>query len=151
MIFDRLDRADVYRCLGGRLARALDYLRQADLGALAPGEYPVAGREVLAMVQEAPTRPPEQGRWEAHRRYVDIQYVIRGVERMGVADVGALVVTEPYDPAQDVLMLDGKGGTFLDVHPGQFCIFFPHDAHMPGLSPGAPNVVKKVVMKVVLD
>lgn len=151
MVFDRLDRSAVYDRLGERFARGFEYLRRTRLDEVPPGNYPIVGRDVFAMVQQVTTRPVAESRWEAHRRYADIQYIVRGSERMGVRDIGSLSIAEAYDADRDVLFLEGASGPFVEVHAGQFCIFFPHDAHMPCLQIEASQIVLKAVIKVALD
>lgn len=109
------------------------------------------GERICAVPQGYLTRPDEQGKWEAHRRYVDIQYMVSGQERMGWAPVSTLVPAGTFDPARDVGFYTGSGD-FLTVREGMFAVFFPHDAHMPCLHvDGACRPVRKIVIKVALE
>lgn len=150
MILDRLERAGVYRPLSVDIARALDYLRQTDLAALPDGRYELDGERLFAIVQRYRPKPLQAARWEAHRRYVDVQYVVSGCERMGVTFLrGGLPVRQPYDAQKDVIFFDAQGD--LVTAPAGCCaIFLPHDIHAPGLAPdgGDPEAeVCKVVVK----
>ena len=98
------------------------------------------------MVQEYDTKPAAQAKWEAHRKYIDIQYVISGMERMGFANLKTMQVGE-YAPERDFQALNGAG-SFVDVFAGAFVIFFPEDGHMPCLCVDAPEPVRKIVLKV---
>ncbi len=154
MILDRLDNAVFYRSLGPRIAAALDYLRGTDFSALADGRHELDGDRLLAMVQRYRTKPLVKARWEAHRRYLDIQYVVQGEERIGYAPiVEGLRVAEPYDADKDVLFFDVQGD-LLQVPAGSFAIFGPQDIHAPGVvrvSPPVARDVLKVVMKCRVD
>ena len=75
MVIDQISNASVYLPLGPRIARALDYLRHTDLAGVAPGRYDLDGSDVYALVSEYVSKRPEEGRWEAHRRYIDLQSV----------------------------------------------------------------------------
>ena len=150
MILDRIERAACYRSLGSRIAMALDALAQGELIRRPPGRYELDGERVFAMVQEYPTRPVEQGKWEAHRRYIDVQFVASGKEVIGCGDIATMKTTQPYDEQKDVIFLEGAGNMF-SVPAGSFAIFFPHDAHMPCLACGETAAVKKVVVKVRVD
>jgi len=97
-------------------------------------------------VQEYETKPRELGFWEAHRQYMDIQYVASGVELMGFANLNYLRVGG-YDESKDFVPGFGEG-TFFEMHAGTFTIFAPQDAHMPGIATGNPQPVRKIVMKV---
>jgi YhcH/YjgK/YiaL family protein len=147
MVFDQLENAAQYVSLHPRLAKAFDYLRGTDLAQLSIGRHDIVGDEVFALVQEYRTRADAEGFWESHRRYIDVQYVASGAERMGYANIGKLKARQAYDVDKDLLIYDGQGDFFV-VTAGMFTIFKPQDAHMPCLSPGEPTTVRKVVIKV---
>jgi biofilm protein TabA len=147
MVLDRLDNAADYKALYPRLRQAFEFLRSADLAGLPLGRHDVAGNDVFALVQEYRTKPDREGFWEAHRKYIDVQYVIAGAERMGYANLATLAVRQAYDAEKDLLILEGSGD-FFTVGAGMFAIFAPDDAHMPCLAVGEPAPVRKVVVKV---
>ncbi len=147
MVFDRLENSSVYEALHPRLAAAFNYLRTTNLAQLEVGRHAIDGDDVFALVQEYQTKPDAEGFWESHRRYIDVQYVIAGSERMGYACQSTLTVRQPYDADRDLLIYDGHGD-FLTVAAGSFTIFMPPDAHMPCLAVGAASKVRKVVIKV---
>jgi YhcH/YjgK/YiaL family protein len=146
MIFDTLDNHVRYAGLGHDLPRALKFLAETDLAALPIGRIDIDGDNLYAMVQEYVTKPVEQGLWEAHRKYIDVQYMLSGQERMGFANLRAMQLGE-YVPEKDFQPMTGNGN-FVDVFAGAFVIFFPEDGHMPGLRVDVPEPVRKVVLKV---
>jgi len=146
MIFDTLDHADQYAVLSPRIAAALAYLNAQDFARVAPGRYEIQGGDVFALVQEYEGKPFEEGFWETHRSFIDVQYLHAGKEKMGVAPLDSLRVKKQYDAEKDLLVLDGDGD-FITLEPRQFTIFFPQDAHMPGLAAGGGKI-KKIVVKV---
>lgn len=146
MIADIVRNAHLYRGLSPRIALAFDYLRTLDRRSAAVGTFEIDGNQVYAMVQEYETLALTQGVWEAHRRYIDLQCVLGGTERIGYAPVGRLA-PGAYDSARDVLPLCGEGA-FLTLGPGDFMLLFPEDAHMPRIADGAPSPVRKVVIKI---
>ena len=150
MILDTLEHAALYAGLTPGIAAALNFLRGTDLAALPTGKHEISGKDLIAIVEEYESRPLEKCFWEAHRKHIDVQCVVRGSERMGHAELARLTVTQPYLEEKDVMKLadPGHAGSFVSVRAGAFAIFFPHDAHIPGLADGAPAPVKKVVMKV---
>ena len=148
MIIDRLEKASLYQGVHKRLAVAFDYLQKTDLEKVEPGTREIDGRKVYVMVQQYETKPMEKGRWEAHRKYIDVQYVHRGAERFGYANVLDLKPGN-YDEAKDFLSLEGEGkGDFFLVRQGTFVILFPQDGHMPGMAVSLPQPVRKFVVKV---
>lgn len=151
MIIDQLANAGFYQGLGPRIAAGLRFLTETDCRALAPGRHAIDGDSVYALVQEYQTRPRAAGIWEAHRRYIDIQFVADGAEIMGYAPVSNLAVQQVYDIEKDFELFGGPApgiGEFFRAPTGAFAIFAPPDAHMPGLADGAPAAVRKVVVKV---
>ena len=93
----------------------------------------------------------EQGKWECHRNYVDIQYIAEGVEQIGVNHIDKMHVVTEYNPEKDVAILGGKGD-YVTLSEGSYGIFFPEDAHQPKVAPdNIPGPVKKVVIKVKID
>jgi YhcH/YjgK/YiaL family protein len=147
MIVDQIQNASLYERLGDRIAAGLRALQTDALLCAEPGRIELLGSDLIALPQSYVTKPHDQGKWEAHRKYIDIQYMVEGAEVMGCAPVGALRVTEPYNEEKDFLLLAGDGD-FFKVSAGMFAIFFPHDAHMPQLAAGTPAPVRKIVLKV---
>jgi biofilm protein TabA len=148
MITDRLTNAHLYLSLGARIQRAFEYLQQTDLRTLPTGRYELDGKNLYVMSQEYSSKLPEQGKWEAHRRYIDLQYVVSGTERIGYAHLSRLAQGD-YIPEKDFLGLTGDG-SYITLSAGDFMLLFPEDAHMPGMAVGDPVPVKKVVVKVAI-
>jgi len=147
MIIDCIDNASFYYGVNKRLIRAFKFLREENLVDMEPGKYEMDGSNIYALLQSYETKPEEKGAWEAHRRYIDIQYLVSGTERMGCANLEAMTVCREYTEAEDCLLLKGKGNFFL-LEPKNFVVFMPQDVHMPGLAATNPQTVKKVVVKV---
>ena len=147
MIIDCIDNASFYYGVNKRLIRAFKFLREESLAEMEPGKYEIDGSNIYALVQSYETKPEEKGAWEAHRRYIDIQYLVSGTEKMGWANLEAMTVCREYTETEDCLFLKGKGNFFL-LEPKNFVIFMPQDVHMPGLTATNQQTVKKVVVKV---
>jgi YhcH/YjgK/YiaL family protein len=150
MIIDQLRHAGLYHGLGENLKQAFDYLAAHDFSAMASGRYDIAGDTVFALVQRYDTKPREQGLWEAHRRYIDVQFVAFGIESLGWAPLGNLTETQPYSAEKDYLLFAGAGDV-VTARAGDFLVFFPEDAHMPCLAYDQPAPVLKVVVKVLAE
>ena len=148
MIIDTLENSARYFVLGERIATALRYLRENDCTKLPVGKIPIQGEQIYALVQDNTTKTRDQGVWEAHRKYIDVQFVAAGVEEMGYANIQTLTVKQPYDEQVDFALFNGSG-SFVTVPAGSFTIFFPEDGHIPGSAvDGQPAAVRKVVVKV---
>jgi len=150
MIIDHIRNAALYQDVGRRVGTALGYLAKTDFATMAPGRYDIDGNNVYALVQQYETKPRGKGPWEAHRQFIDVQYVADGLETMGYAPIGTLAVTREYSAKDDCILLAGTGD-FVTARAGMFIIFFPEDAHMPCLAAEAPVPVHKVVIKVAVE
>ena len=108
------------------------------------------GGGAFAVEQVYLTRTRAEGFFEAHRRYIDVQIVVGGVEIMEVAGLGRLTVTQDYDPERDYLKLADPGdASSLRVPPGEVAVFFPADAHLTCLQvAGRASRVHKTVVKI---
>ncbi|PKL81604.1 MAG: YhcH/YjgK/YiaL family protein [Ignavibacteriae bacterium HGW-Ignavibacteriae-3] len=150
MIFDQLKNAHFYFPLGERIAKAFQYLSQTDFTNVEPGNYEVDGENIFAIVQQYNTKPASTAKWEAHKKYIDIQYIVSGKEKMGFTESKKVIVLQNYHPNNDITIYKGEGN-YLTAEEGQFVLFFPTDIHMPQLALNIPREVKKVVMKVRTD
>ena len=151
MIVDRIENKNLYVNLSPGIGAALTYLAETDDVSLEPGRYDIDGDDVFALVQEYETIPVEQGKWECHRKYADIQFIVEGTEQIGYASVPDMEVVTAYNQDKDISFLTGKGD-FVTLNKGFFGIYFPEDAHQPKIAPGkAIGKVKKIVVKVKVD
>jgi YhcH/YjgK/YiaL family protein len=114
---------------------------------LALGRHDLDGDRAFALVQEYTTRKADDCKWEAHRMYIDVQYVVRGAERMGYANITTAHEREPYDAARDVAFFE-PGEDYVTVREGMLAIFGPEDVHAPCGAAGHPTPVRKIIVKV---
>ncbi|MBO9608715.1 MAG: YhcH/YjgK/YiaL family protein [Paenibacillaceae bacterium] len=155
MIIDNIRNAAMYSGLGVGLGKALAYLRETDWSDKEPCKYAIDGDNVYALVQQFSLLPQSEGKWEAHRKYIDVHYMVEGKERVAYAPVDSLEVYRDYDETADYMLLRGGGSTNVTtgentivVNPGTFLIFRPEDAHMIGIAVDVPKPIKKIVVKV---
>ncbi len=149
MILDRIDNADFYAGLHPQFAKAFDVLKDGELAQKKEGNYAVDGDRIYYTIQHYTTKPMSQGKLEAHRKYIDIQFLLAGEEILGYAPVEKLTVVEPYDEAKDIeFFARPEKMTTVILEPGLFCILSLQDAHLPGCHLAEPSFVKKVVIKV---
>ncbi len=127
--------------------KAFAFLRDSNLLTLKPGKYVIDGDNAYATITEAPSKTFEQSAWESHRKYIDLQYVIKGEEKIGVAPVAAATVIKPYDDTRDAANYNTEGQYYIAI-PGTFFLFFPGDAHRPNIKVDGYDMVKKLVIKI---
>ena len=146
MILDQLDNAARYFPLNDRLAQAFEFLMRADLKTLPVGRHEIEGDCVFAIIAKEAGREREAAQLETHQNYIDIQFVLAGVETMGWKPHSLCrQPTAAYDPSSDLQFFADEPDAWLATHPGTFAIFFPEDAHMPLI---ASTVIHKVIVKV---
>ncbi|MBS1600800.1 MAG: YhcH/YjgK/YiaL family protein [Bacteroidetes bacterium] len=124
---------------------AFAFLKNTNLQELKPGKYPIMGDLVFASVTEAPSHDKEDVKWESHKNYVDLQYIIKGKEMIGVADTSKATIVKPYSP--DVINYNAEGKYYI-TEPDTFFLFFPNDAHRPTIKVEGYDIVKKIVIKI---
>jgi biofilm protein TabA len=130
--------------------KAFLFIKEHDLATMAKGKYPINGTNAFATITEDPSKDFDKTQWESHRKYVDLQYVITGEEKMGQCPVAQAKVTKLYDETKDVANYEATG-KIRDVPAGTFMLFFPTDAHRPNITPGGNKVVKKLVIKILAE
>ena len=149
MILSSVSQFDRYATLHPLFPRAFDYIRNTDLYALAPGRYTIVGEELFAIVEHVPGRTREISRLEAHRRYIDIQLVLDGIDEMGwkpLADCHNPV--GDYSAEKDIQFFNDAPASWIATPPDAFCIFFPEDGHAPLVAKGE---IRKVIFKVAVN
>lgn len=148
MVIDYLQNAAQYYGLGIGIENALRFLQDNNLDLLENGKHQLDGDNLLAIVQEYQTKDPAQEKLESHRKYIDVQYVVKGTEKMGHALLQTQAPSRLYNPEDDYMLFDESPDFFSVVTEGMFTIFFPNDLHMPCIKHGATAQVKKIVFKV---
>ena len=129
---------------------AFTFLKTKDLAQLKPGVYVIDSGNVIATVSQGPTKKIEEVKWEAHRNFNDLQYIIKGKARMGVAPSAdnRATLAVPYANATDNMNFTNDGGEYFDADPSTFFIFSPQEMHRPAIKVPGSDVVKKIVIKV---
>ncbi|MBO4573956.1 MAG: YhcH/YjgK/YiaL family protein [Bacteroidales bacterium] len=147
MIFDHLSNILIYKGISPDISAALTYLHQLSPD-IAPDTYQLSPR-VKAIVSEYETKVKNEVGYEAHRKNIDIQYLLKGEERIACLPIEKLKETTPYSEEKDAAFYTASiQPQEMTIGGGYFAIFFPQDGHMPQLSVSEPMMVKKVVVKV---
>jgi biofilm protein TabA len=128
--------------------KALSFLADSKkLDTLKPGMYPIDGKKAYASITEGPEKTPEAAKWESHRKYIDLQYVIKGEEKIGVAPLAGATVVVPYNDQKDGANYTTEGEYYIAT-PAEFYLFFPSDVHKPNIHVDGYDTVKKLVIKI---
>ncbi len=147
MIKDCLKNAEIYYNISDKLKLGFEWLKSTDLKSAKPNKYYIDGDKIYANVQEYQTKT--ESKYEAHRKYIDIQYMIKGEELIGVCDKSDCKTCTAYNDSNDIEFFDcKKEDTWQKLREGDFLVLFPNDAHKPSICISSPNIVKKVVVKI---
>jgi len=135
-----------------RWDKAFKFLKESDLQNMELKRYDLDGNNLYVLLSEYMSKNEEDARYEAHRKYLDIQYVVSGKELIGIAPLAQMKdILEPYSEVKDIMFMTVNPGTDYKAMPDRFFIFFPEDLHRPGLKDGENSPVRKAVVKVKID
>lgn len=151
MIIDKIENAKLYYGLGERYQQAFEFILNNDLKNFENGIYEIDGKNIFVSIQDYQTKKAEDSKFEAHKKYADIQLILKGEEKLGFGDIENYLATEQYNDEKDIVFLEEKiknNSNFAKANEGDFLIFMPSDAHMPCISIDKPAYVKKAVIKV---
>ena len=149
MIADNIQNRRLYECAHPLFSQAFDFIAAYLKEPKPVGKYELLGDALFAMVQSYPAKA--EGRMEAHNKYIDLQFVVSGEEQILWAQREELAVEEDLGETKDALFLsDGDRPAALTLRAGDFAIFYPADAHKPGLATATAADVVKIVVKIKL-
>lgn len=147
MIADTLDHIALYRGLQANLDRGLDFLLRAAREGLPDGRHDIDGPRVYAVASSYRTHDAAANDLEAHRSYIDIQYLLSGSETMYWTPFERCTVKKPYADSDDIMFLAGVDEMPITLRQGLFVVLFPQDAHKPGCVYELQEEVRKLVIK----
>ena len=160
MIIDKIENIEKYskapsplegRGEGAKLtlisAKVIDFLQ--NLTPETPtGRYEIADG-VYANVDEYEPKNYENCKFEAHKKYIDIQMVLSGEENLEYRCVDGLKISEEYDEKRDIMFFENpeEKSDYVHLTPFKFALIYPHEAHKPQIKT-VSSFVKKVVVKI---
>lgn len=147
MVVDKLSNSNLYSGFSEGIKKALNYLLSTNFNEVLPGKYEIDGDNVFAIIAEYQTKAETEGKPESHKKYIDVQYVVKGCELIGYAPLGNQELTDKYNEDNDIIFYKAKC-SFVKLDEEMFAIFFPDDVHLPGIKVNEKSYVKKVVVKV---
>ncbi len=146
MIFDTINNIENYKGLGN-VYKALEFLKSTDFKAMELGRYELEGDDIFYMVQEY-TTDPQKTVSEAHKKYIDIQFMVEGEELIGVAPIDCEKQETEALPQNDVWFYQCKTEAITLIE-NSFMVLYPNDLHCPGVATRGTEIkCRKVVVKV---
>lgn len=143
MIIDNIENLKKYNIVSEQIA---DFLSDLDNNSKI-GRYEI-NDTAYANVDVYNTKPVENCKFEAHKKYIDIQMLLDGSEEIDCINIEGLKISEAYDENRDVMFFENPKTEHdkLQLEPFKFALIYPHEAHRPQMGNG--QAVKKVVVKI---
>ena len=153
MIIDKIFNFDRYLCLHPDFIKVKQVLDKFSDPTLEPGKYPIDGDRVFAVVQGYDTKEAQPDKFENHRKYIDIQYVVAAAEQIHVKEMTGLTVDFPFDEPNDYEFYKTPDSYVnCELEAGEFAVFYPGESHRPGvMTDHGPVALRKVIFKVEAD
>jgi YhcH/YjgK/YiaL family protein len=148
MIFDTFENVNRYSNLGQNIIKALTFADNFD-PSQPDGKYEIQGDDIFASLAGYQTKGIEELKFEAHRKYIDIQLLLEGTEFIDVSLDKPLKIVKPYDEQSDLEFFNGtEVFSSIVLKPRRFCILFTNEAHRPCRRINDSITVRKMVVKV---
>ena len=149
MILDSLENTQRYEALHSLFKKTFDFIRDTDFTQLNDGIIETNDPRLYFSITRIRGKDPQDGVLETHKRFIDIQAPIIGVETIGwKAGDELMIISEPYDEKKDVMLYHDFPTTYSKLYPGQFAVYFPEDGHAPGIGQGD---IRKVIAKIAVE
>ena len=149
MIYDTLNHIFRYEGMHPGVLKGLRFLAETDFSVLPDGRQEIDGDNVFANIMTVQTKP-ENDTPEAHKKYIDIQYLVSGREHIDVGPLEDMKEEVSGKPENDIWFYHGDLDR-ITIGDGRYAVLFPGDAHAPGIQVNGPETVRKVVVKVLAD
>ena len=146
MILDKLENADWYfGCVPG-FQQFMKFFNDNDLEELPPCKIKLDGQDLIVEIRDQAAKDEKDCKLEAHKDYIDIQIPLNTPETMLWSSTeDCQNVIKEYDEGKDVEFYGDKATAKFTVPAGHFAVFFPSDAHQPGIAPG--KEYRKLIVK----
>lgn len=146
MILDSLVNSSRYCGAHAGLKAAFDFLLKLDLNNIERKEVNIREKFINVSYVKCKGIEKSKAKLEAHKKYIDLHYLISGYEQIGWKPIEECKKIESeYDDNKDIIFFADEIEQLLTLKPGCFAIFFPEDAHAPLIS---ENEVLKIIIKI---
>jgi YhcH/YjgK/YiaL family protein len=83
MIIDTIENLKLYKSLSHNMTIAINYLITSDLNNLKIGKHEIAKDDIFVLMSEYNTKDEIDCKTETHKKYIDIQIMLKGEEKFG--------------------------------------------------------------------
>ncbi len=147
MIIDTLNRSFLYNGAHPYFEGAFALANKLISENAPAGKY-FGENGVYASVSEYDSKIKENPNYENHHDYIDIQIIVSGKETLLAGDTADTSIAVEYKPDIEFYYAP-ECFQNITLDGGKFAIFYPGDAHAPGLAfNGVSSPIKKIVVKV---
>lgn len=150
MIFGNIDHLEEFSFLETPVKECFEYLKDHELLSCEKGSYEIDGDRLFVNVVEYETTAPKNRFWEAHKDYLDVHVMLRGVEQIDVNFIGNMQLKE-YVKKDDFLPMEGEKNGSVILRDGDFLVCYPNDGHRTAVAADEPAMIKKAIFKVRVD
>lgn len=149
MILDSLNNTEKVERLHPLFKKAFDYIKATDFSKMQDGKYELDGSRLFISLVSLTGKDKKEAAIETHKKYIDIQLPLLGVEKIGWKP-GCELQEEsiPYCEENDIAFYVDRPTAYTKIYPGQFAVYFPEDGHAPGIGEGN---IRKVIVKVQVE
>lgn len=144
MIFDHINQINRYNL---PIQQILNFTQN---NSFEKGKNLIDGEELFALGLEYQTKPEDELLWEAHRKYLDVHFIVSGSEYIYVSDIEQMQSTQPYQ--DDYELFSGSVQQKILMQEGDFLVLFPNEVHKTSiLSTDESSQIQKYVFKIKLE
>ena len=151
MILDSIANAKQYYGISPRIKQALQYIETTDFTKYSKGKHPIDNENLFFLVNDYETKENNDTVLEAHRRYIDLQYMTSGSEQINIEQLDKQPIHTEYNEEYDYILFNETVVDQIILQEGMFAIFFPNDLHMPGIMNKSRMNIEKIVVKILID
>ena len=149
MIYDKLSNINLYKGISKNLDTAIDYITSHSLTELPIGKTVIDGDNVYVSVSETSAHPVEERKYEIHKKYIDIQMDLVGIERIDIGDSSQTTIID-YNEAKDMAAVTAPDLVQCIIGSGNFIICMVNEPHKPNIAVTEDTFLKKAVFKVLV-
>lgn len=148
MIIGKLSEAHMYSSVNCYLSQLFSFVNDNDLTNFNTGKIVLAGDDLFINIAEPKLKKAEEQKLEVHAEYIDVHIPLTGDETIGIRHLDDLDVEsdEPFNFDDDFALYSAPADNYVTIHPGEFCILFPGEAHAPVIGEGK---IKKAIGKII--
>lgn len=128
---------------------AFEFLKKGNFDKMQLGKYDLPSAGTYAIISEYTTKEANSSYFEAHRKYIDIQYLVSGKEYVVLTSLDdKQEIIHPYDHENDYELFQKSDEKFLLADKNTLFVFFHSDGHKPGIKVNESELVRKIVVKI---